>query len=147
MEATSRNEASVDRVIRDGARDNGPALESWYRFLLWLVPTLERFPCRQKFLLGDRIQSTALDILEALIEATCTRNRESHLARANLRIEKLRFFVRLAMDLGVPGPAPPRACGTGPRRDRAQGRCLEECSPRPRRRMTPPYFQFARHRP
>lgn len=99
MEATSRNEASADRVIRDGARDTGPALESWYRFLLWLVPTLERFPRRQKFLLGDRIQSTALDILEALIEATYTRNRESHLARANLGIEKLRFLVRLAMDL------------------------------------------------
>ena len=65
MEATSRNEASADRVIRDGARDIGPALGSWYRFLPWLVPTLERFPRRQKFLLGDRIQSIALDILLA----------------------------------------------------------------------------------
>ena len=100
MDATSRNEASPGDAIRDGARETGPALEAWYRFLLWLVPTLERFPRRQKFLLGDRIQGTALDILESLVEATYTRERESHLARANLGIEKLRFLVRLALDLG-----------------------------------------------
>ncbi|MCK6451062.1 MAG: four helix bundle protein [Alphaproteobacteria bacterium] len=40
-----------------------------YRFLLWLVPAVEKFPRSQKFLLGDRIQATALDVLERLIEA------------------------------------------------------------------------------
>ena len=62
----------------------------------WLVPTLERFPRIQKFLLGDRIQGTAMDVLEQLIEATYTRQRERHLANANLGLEKLRFFFRLA---------------------------------------------------
>ena len=33
-----------------------PAVESMYRFVLWLVPTVEKFPRRQKFLLGDRLQ-------------------------------------------------------------------------------------------
>jgi hypothetical protein len=47
------------------------------------VPTIERFPRSQKFLLGDRMQATALDVLEALIKATCTRDRRGHLARAN----------------------------------------------------------------
>ena len=104
MERTLRDEVLPGGTARDGARETGPALEAWYRFLLWLVPTLERFPRRQKFLLGDRIQSTALDILESLIEATYTRERESHLARANLGIEKLRFLVRLAADLGYLDP-------------------------------------------
>ena len=54
------------------ARRTGPALEAMYRFMLWLVPTVEKFPRSQKFLLGDRIQSTALDVLERLIEATYT---------------------------------------------------------------------------
>ena len=85
--------------MNGGARETGPALESHYRFLLWLVPTVERFPRSQKFLLGDRIQSTALDVLEALIEATYTRDRSGHLAQANLGIEKLRFLFRLAHDL------------------------------------------------
>ena len=51
--------------MNGGARETGPALESHYRFLLWLVPTVERFPRSQKFLLGDRIQGATLDVLEA----------------------------------------------------------------------------------
>ena len=83
----------------DGARSTGAALESHYRFVLWLVPAVERFPRSQKFLLGDRIQATALDVLERLIEATYTKQRERQLAGANLGLEKLRFLCRLARDL------------------------------------------------
>ena len=71
-----------------------------YRFVLWLVPAVEKFPRRQKFLLGDRLQATALDVLERLVEATYTRDRTRHLAAANLGLEKLRFLCRLAKDLG-----------------------------------------------
>ena len=99
MAKATRNEAPPGNAAPDAARETGPALEAWYRFLLWLVSELERFPRRQKFLLGDRIQGTALDVLESLVDATYTRNRESRLARANLGIEKLRFLVRLATDL------------------------------------------------
>ena len=63
-----------------------------YGFVLWLVPTVEKFPRRQKFLLGDRLQATALDVLERLVEATYTRDRRRHLNAANLGIEKLRFL-------------------------------------------------------
>ena len=45
---------------------------------VWLVPTVERFPRSQKFLLGDRIQSTAMDIPEQLVEAAYTRQRRRH---------------------------------------------------------------------
>ena len=55
------------------ARRTGPALEAMYRFMPWLIPAVEKFPRSQKFLLGDRIQATALDVLERLIEATYTR--------------------------------------------------------------------------
>ena len=87
------------RAGQAGARETGPALEAHYRFLLWLVPAVERFPRRQKFLLGDRIQTAALDVLESLIEATWTRRRSALLARANMGIEKMRFLFRLAHDL------------------------------------------------
>ena len=70
-----------------------------YQLILWLVPTVEKFPRSQKFLLGDRIQSVALDVLEKLIEATYTRDRGSILVRANLELEKLRYMIRLATDL------------------------------------------------
>ncbi|MDP6565675.1 MAG: diversity-generating retroelement protein Avd [Alphaproteobacteria bacterium] len=75
-------------------------MEAAYRFLLWLVPTVEKFPRSQKFLLGDRLQATALDVLEHLVEATYTRRRADLLLRANLGVEKLRFLFRLALDLG-----------------------------------------------
>ena len=85
----------------DQARETGAALESHYRFILWLVPAVDRFPRSRKFLLGDRIQTTALDVLERLIEATYTKNRGSCLAAANLGLEKLRFLFRLARDLKI----------------------------------------------
>ncbi len=81
------------------ARRTGPALEAHFQFIAWLTPTVEKFPRSQKFLLGDRMQTTALDVLDALIEATYTRDRRSHLARANLGLEKLRFHFRLAAQL------------------------------------------------
>lgn len=96
---TSAGRPQSAESVRDGARETGHALELHYRFILWLVPTLDRFPRAQRFLLGDRIQGTALDVLEALVEATYTRRRPRHLARANLGIEKLRFLLRLAHDL------------------------------------------------
>ena len=104
VDDTTGTEAPPGGAARGGARETGPALEAWYRFLLWLVPAVERFPRRQKFLLGDRIQNAALDVLESLVEATYTRRREPLLARANLGIEKLRFLFRLATDLGYLDP-------------------------------------------
>ena len=85
--------------MTDNARKTGAAVEAHFQFLMWLVPAIEKFPRTQKFLLGDRIQTTSLDVLECLIEATYTRDRKGQLARANLGIEKLRFFFRLAVEL------------------------------------------------
>ena len=85
----------------DNARSTGPALERMQQFLVWLVPTIEKFPRSQKFMLGDRIQTTALDVLERIIEATYTKARAKSLNAANLGIEKLRILFRLATELRV----------------------------------------------
>ena len=73
----------------DHSRRSGIALEKTYQFLLWLIPAVEKLPKSQKFLLGDRIQNLALDVQENLIEATYSKNPATHLAAANLRLEKL----------------------------------------------------------
>lgn len=83
----------------DNARRTGGALEAHRGFLLWLIPTLEKFPRAQRFLLGDRIEGTALDVLERLIEATFSRERRGQLQQANLGLEKLRHLLRLAFEL------------------------------------------------
>jgi 23S rRNA-intervening sequence protein len=85
--------------MTDNSKRTGAAVEAHYQFLMWLAPTLDKFPRSQKFTVGDRIETLALDVLEALIEATYTRDRAQHLRRANLGIEKLRFLLRLAADL------------------------------------------------
>ena len=46
------------------ARRTGPALEAMYQLLVWLIPTIARFPRTQKFVLGDRIETAALDVLD-----------------------------------------------------------------------------------
>jgi hypothetical protein len=46
---------------------------------MWLVPTVEKFPRSP----GDRMQSTALELLERLIEATYTRARQKALLGVN----------------------------------------------------------------
>jgi len=84
---------------RDETQQTGIALEKAYRFVLWVVPTVEKFPRSQRFLLGDRIQTAAVDVLDGLVEATYTRNRTPILRRVNLLIERLRLLIRLAMDL------------------------------------------------
>ncbi len=83
----------------DATRQTGPALEAMNRFIRWLIPTVEKFPRSQKFLLGDRIQTMALDVLERLIEASYTRERRAALHAANLGVEKLRYLFRIAHDL------------------------------------------------
>ena len=82
--------------MSDPACRTGPAMEAHQRFLLWLIPTVEKFPRAQRFLVGDRIASAALDVLERLIEATYTRERRSLLQQANLGLTKLRRLLRLA---------------------------------------------------
>jgi len=85
--------------VTDNSKRTGAAIEAHYQFLAWLVPTIEKFPKSHKFTIGDRIETVALDVLEALIEATYTRERTQYLRRTNLGIEKLRFLLRLAADL------------------------------------------------
>jgi hypothetical protein len=82
--------------MNDNSRRTGAAIEAHYQFLIWLVPTIEKFPRSHKFTIGDRIEIIALDVLEMLIEATYTRERTQHLRRANLGIALL---------------APTRRCG------------------------------------
>lgn len=83
------------------ARMNGPALEKMYQFLLWLAPTVDKMSRSQKFTLGDRIQNTALTVLEQLIDATYSKPAEPHLRQVNLGLEKLRFLFRLASNLRI----------------------------------------------
>jgi hypothetical protein len=74
------------------------AITKLYDYLLWMIPQLEKFPRRQKFLIGDRIETLMLDILDLLIEAAYSRQKGRLLRQANLKLEKLRYLIRLSKD-------------------------------------------------
>ena len=75
------------------------ALDKAMLFATWLIPVLEGFPRSQRFLLGDRLQSNTLDIVEALIEAAYQKAPQETLRRVNVLLEKQRLLFRLAYNL------------------------------------------------
>ena len=70
----------------------------WMEFLKWLLPQLENFPKRVRFTLANRIENLALDLVEDLVEARYTHNKQSILRCANLRLEKLRVLLRICQE-------------------------------------------------
>jgi hypothetical protein len=50
--------------MTDNSRRTGAAIEAHYRFVVWLVATIEKFPKSHKFTIGDRIEITALNVLD-----------------------------------------------------------------------------------
>ena len=75
------------------------AITKLYDFILWMLPKLEKYPRSQKYLLADRIETLMLDILELLIEAAYSKKKYDALRSANLKLEKLRYLIRLSKDL------------------------------------------------
>jgi hypothetical protein len=76
-----------------------PAVQKAYDINLWLLRRVERFSRQYKFTLGDRIQTTAIDLSTALVEATHSRRKDRPLFRANRLLDQLRLLVRLAVEM------------------------------------------------
>ena len=70
-----------------------------YDLILWSCNHTSKFPRNHRFVLGERIERNLYDLLELLIRAKFTRNRQELLHQANLGLETLRFQMRLAKDL------------------------------------------------
>lgn len=72
-----------------------------YDLVKYLLPIINRFPRDFKFTLGDRISNLVLDLLERYVEAYYSGNRHTKinlLIQNNLKLERLRFLIRLAHD-------------------------------------------------
>jgi hypothetical protein len=75
------------------------AITQLYDFILWMIPKIDKFPRNRKFILGDRIETLMLDILDHLIDAAYSRQKTTPLRHANLKLEKLRYLIRLSKDM------------------------------------------------
>src|SRR5438067_179623 len=70
-----------------------------YDLILWSCHHTSKFPRNHRFVLGERIERNLYELLETLIQAKYTRQRQGLLERANLLLEILRFQMRLSKDL------------------------------------------------
>jgi hypothetical protein len=70
-----------------------------YDLILWSCNHTSRFFRNHRFVLGERIERNLYALLETLIRAKYTKNRQRLLEEANLTLEILRFQMRLAKDL------------------------------------------------
>jgi len=68
-----------------------------YDFLTWLLPLTENFPKNQRFVVTARLQNSALDFQECLIEANAQRGKQKadKLREADAELLKIRLYLRL----------------------------------------------------
>ena len=64
------------------------------------MPTTAKLPKHIRFTFVNRMDNLALDVVEDLVEARYRRDKRAILARANLRLQKLRVLLRLCHSLG-----------------------------------------------
>jgi four helix bundle protein len=76
-----------------------PIFHKIYEFIIWIYPTINKFPKSQRFVLGQRMENVVLDILELLIEAKLSKIRISFLQKSSVKLDKLRILMRLTKDL------------------------------------------------
>ncbi|MCX7422020.1 MAG: diversity-generating retroelement protein Avd [Planctomycetia bacterium] len=78
--------------------DELQVIERAYELVVWLSSHLENFPKSYKFTLAERMGTRLYEVLELLIEAKYSRERQPLLKRVNLHLEVLRFQSRIAKD-------------------------------------------------
>jgi hypothetical protein len=68
------------------------AVQSAHELLVWLIPQLDKLPRARRFTLGERLEAGVLAILENLIEAAYTRNKEQ-VSRVSEGLDVLGYLV------------------------------------------------------
>jgi hypothetical protein len=74
-------------------------IEKTYNLIIWSCQRIANFPRDKRYSLGERLECRLYDILDKLIRAKFTQDRNSILRDINLDLEMLRFQFRLAKDL------------------------------------------------
>ncbi|MCA9464196.1 MAG: diversity-generating retroelement protein Avd [Nitrospira sp.] len=77
-----------------------PAVVKAYDLLLWVMNHVSKFPRSHRFVLGERIETKMLAILELLIEAAFSRHKSQCLHNANRQLQVIRLLLRVGKDLG-----------------------------------------------
>jgi hypothetical protein len=83
-----------------------PVNQKTYDLIVWFTKHLDNFPKSRRSTLGKRIEDLLYDLLELLIDARYTGDKEEkirYLKKANTKLEKLRYFIRLSHEQNLMG--------------------------------------------
>lgn len=78
---------------------NLPIFEKMYELVLWLFPLANRFPQKQRFVLGQQLQSSCLRLLLGIVNANQQAKKLPWLLATSQELDKLRILLRLSKDL------------------------------------------------
>jgi hypothetical protein len=70
-----------------------------YDLLLWTCNHTSRFPRSHRHVLGEKLEQLLLEVLDLLIACRYRKERSAVLQDVNLRLEQVRYRLRLARDL------------------------------------------------
>ena len=73
--------------------------EKTYQLVLWLYPTVQKFPKTQRFVLGQQIETSALNLVRGIIRANASRAKLPLLYELSVELDTLRILLRLSKDL------------------------------------------------
>jgi|688.fasta_scaffold87879_2 RNA-directed DNA polymerase len=73
-------------------------IQKTYDLIKWYIPILNRLPRQHKFHLGSRTIDTLYSILEGLITAKYSQNKQTQLENLNISLDILRYQTRLLFD-------------------------------------------------
>lgn len=77
------------------------AVTKAYDIVLWIVQHVGKFPRSHRFVLGYRLETKMLTILDLLIRAAYSREKKDYLDQANIELQIVRYLVRVGKDLGL----------------------------------------------
>lgn len=80
----------------DQTRRQSPIFTKTYDFILWLLEHTEKFPKSERFRLARRLEDSAFTFYEMLIRAARSKQKRTVLLQADLELDKLRLYVRMA---------------------------------------------------
>jgi O6-methylguanine-DNA--protein-cysteine methyltransferase len=79
--------------------EQSPIFVKTYAFVLWLQPLAANFPRHQRAGLARRLEDSALNFYERILEAGKSKSDPRLLRAADLELDKVRFYLRMSKDL------------------------------------------------
>lgn len=85
-------------IYYNDAMDNLIIYQKVYDFTLYLFPIVDKFPKHEKFVLSTQIKGCVLDVGRLIIRANKAKEKRALLDEVDVRLEELRFLLRLSHD-------------------------------------------------